>query len=110
MAIFSSDLEALIYLLIIMAGFYLINKLYSLTLGKSKKIPLKQKTILNFVIKIITVITIIFFVIGVVIVTLERLLNLVLLFIKISMIYWHGWESFALIVAEEEDFLQIFIH
>ena len=64
MAIFSSDLEALIYLLIIMAGFYLINKLYSSTLGKSKKIPLKQKTTLNFVIKIISVVTIIFFVIG----------------------------------------------
>ena len=64
MAIFSSDLEALIYLVIIMAGFYLINKLYSLTLGKSKKIPLKQKTTLNFVIKIISVVTILFFVIG----------------------------------------------
>jgi len=64
MAIFSSDLEALIYLLIIMAGFYLINKLYSSTLGKSKKIPLKQKTTLNFVIKIISVVTILFFVIG----------------------------------------------
>ncbi len=63
MAIFSSDLEALIYLLIIMAGFYLINKLYSSTLGKSKKIPLKQKTILNFVVKIVTVLIIVFFVI-----------------------------------------------
>jgi len=62
-AIFSSDLEALIYLLIIMAGFYLINKLYSSTLGKSKKIPLKQKTILNFVLKIVTVLIIVYFVI-----------------------------------------------
>jgi small conductance mechanosensitive channel len=63
LAIFRTDLEAFIYLIIILAGFYLINRLYSSSLGKSKKIPLKQKTILNFALKIVTVLIIVFFVI-----------------------------------------------
>lgn len=63
MALFNSDLEALIYLLIILTGFYLINMVYSSTLGKSKKIPLKQKTIINFVLKIVTVLIIVYFII-----------------------------------------------
>jgi small conductance mechanosensitive channel len=63
LAIFRTDLEAFIYLIIFLAGFYLINRLYSSTLGKSKKIPLKQKTILNFALKIVTVLIIVFFVI-----------------------------------------------
>ncbi|UCC20979.1 MAG: mechanosensitive ion channel [Promethearchaeota archaeon] len=63
MAIFSSDWEALIYLLIIGLGLYLLNKIISLTLGKSKKIPLKQKIIVNFTLKIGMVLIIVFFII-----------------------------------------------
>jgi len=63
MAIFSTDLEALMYLLIIGVGFYLLNKLISKTFGKSKKIPLKQKIIINFSLKIATVLIIVFFII-----------------------------------------------
>ncbi|MFX0105660.1 MAG: mechanosensitive ion channel domain-containing protein [Candidatus Hodarchaeota archaeon] len=62
-AIFNSDLEALIYFLIIGASFYLLNKLISSILRKSKKIPLKQKTIINYALKITTVLIIIFFII-----------------------------------------------
>ncbi len=61
--IFSSDPEAFIYLLIIGAGLYLLNKLISSTFGKSKKIPQKQKTIVNFILKIATVLIIVFFII-----------------------------------------------
>jgi len=63
MAIFNSDLEALIYLLIIGGCFYLLNKLISSTFGKSEKIPLKQKIIINFTFKIIAVLVIVFFII-----------------------------------------------
>jgi len=62
-ALFSSDLEALIYLLIIGIGFYLLNKVISATLGKSEKVPLKQKIIFNFSLKIVTVLIIVFFII-----------------------------------------------
>ena len=51
-------------MLIIGAGFYLLNKLVSYILGKSKKLPLKQKIIINFTLKIVTVLTILFFVLG----------------------------------------------
>ncbi|UCD01583.1 MAG: mechanosensitive ion channel [Promethearchaeota archaeon] len=63
MALFNSDLEAIIYFLIIAVSFYLLNKLISSTLGRSKKIPLKQKTIINYAFKIATVLIIVFFVI-----------------------------------------------
>ncbi len=63
MALFSSDLEALIYLLIIGVGLYLLNKLISATFGKSKKISLKQKMIFNFSLKIATVLIVVFLVI-----------------------------------------------
>lgn len=43
--------------------FYLLNKLISSTLGKNKNISLKQKTIINFALKIVTVLVIVFFVI-----------------------------------------------
>lgn len=46
-----------------MAVFYLLNKLISSTLGKNKNISLKQKTIINFALKIVTVLVIVFFVI-----------------------------------------------
>ncbi len=46
-----------------MAVFYLLNKLISSILGKNKKISLKQKTIINFALKIVTVLVIVFFVI-----------------------------------------------
>ncbi|MFX1378218.1 MAG: mechanosensitive ion channel domain-containing protein [Promethearchaeota archaeon] len=63
MAIFSSDLEALIYLAIIGVGLYIINKLVSSIFAKSKKIPLKQKVILNFTLKIGVVLIFAFFII-----------------------------------------------
>ncbi|NVM16671.1 MAG: mechanosensitive ion channel [Candidatus Lokiarchaeota archaeon] len=63
MALFSSDPEALIYLLIIGVGLYLLNKFISATLGKSNKIPLKQKMIVNFSLKIFTVLIVVFLVI-----------------------------------------------
>lgn len=63
MTLFSSDLEALIYLLIIGAGFYLLNKLISTTFRKSERIPLRQKIIVNFSLKIATILIIVFFII-----------------------------------------------
>jgi hypothetical protein len=63
MALFSSDLEALFYLIVIGVGLYLLNKLISATFGKSKKISLKQKMIINFSLKIGTVLIIVFIVI-----------------------------------------------
>ncbi|MGB5913173.1 MAG: mechanosensitive ion channel domain-containing protein [Promethearchaeia archaeon] len=63
MAMFNTDLEALIYLLIVVVGFYLLSKLISSTIGKSKKIALKQKIIINFAFKIANVLVIIFFII-----------------------------------------------
>ncbi|MFX0081996.1 MAG: mechanosensitive ion channel domain-containing protein [Candidatus Hodarchaeota archaeon] len=63
MAIFSSDLEALVYILIIGISLYLLNKLISRIFSKSTKIPLKQKIIFNFALKIITVLIIVFFII-----------------------------------------------
>ncbi len=61
---FNSDLEALIYLLIVGVGFYLLNKLISATFMKSEKIPLRQKIIVNFTLKIATVLIIVFFIIS----------------------------------------------
>ncbi|MFX1361111.1 MAG: mechanosensitive ion channel domain-containing protein, partial [Promethearchaeota archaeon] len=58
-----TDLEALIYLLIIGVGLYIINKVISLTIGKTKKISLKYKIIINFTFKIATVLIIAFFII-----------------------------------------------
>ena len=63
MALFKENLEALVYLLIISAGLYLLNKLISAIFGKSKKITLKQKMIVNFSLKIGTVLIVVFFVI-----------------------------------------------
>ncbi|MFX1420478.1 MAG: mechanosensitive ion channel domain-containing protein [Promethearchaeota archaeon] len=63
MTLFSSDWEALIYLLIIGLGLYLLNKVISSTFGKSKKVPLKQKIIINFALKIGTVLIIVYFII-----------------------------------------------
>ncbi|MFX1494820.1 MAG: mechanosensitive ion channel domain-containing protein [Promethearchaeota archaeon] len=56
-------MEALIYLLIIGVGLYIINKVISLTIGKTKKISLKYKIIINFSFKIATVLIIAFFII-----------------------------------------------
>lgn len=61
--LFNTDLEALIYLLVFGVGFYLLNKLLSITIGKSEKIPLKQKIIINFTLKIAAVLIVVFFII-----------------------------------------------
>ncbi|MFX0033326.1 MAG: mechanosensitive ion channel domain-containing protein [Promethearchaeota archaeon] len=63
MAIFSTDLEALIYFIVIVVVLYLFNKLISSTVGKSKKIPLKQKIIINFGFKIVMAFIIVYFII-----------------------------------------------
>jgi len=63
MSIFKSNLEAFIYVLIIGIGLYFLNKLISGIIGKSEKIPLKQKIIFNFSIKIAIVLVIVFFII-----------------------------------------------
>ena len=63
MVIFSSNEEALIYFLIIIVSFYLLNKLISSIMRKSEKITLKQKIIINFSLKITTVLIIVFFII-----------------------------------------------
>lgn len=63
MALFSTNLEALVYVLIIGVGFYLVNKFISLIFGKIERIPLKLKMISNFTLKIVSVLTIIFFII-----------------------------------------------
>ena len=63
MVLFSSNLEALIYLLIIGVGLYFLNKLISAIFRKSTKISLKQKMIFNFSLKIVTVLIIVFLVI-----------------------------------------------
>ncbi|MFX0136915.1 MAG: mechanosensitive ion channel family protein [Candidatus Hodarchaeota archaeon] len=63
MAIFRTDFEALIYLLIIGIGLYLANKLISFVVRKSKKITMKHKIIVNFVFKIAAVLIVIFFII-----------------------------------------------
>ena len=63
MVLFRTDLEALVYLIVMGVGLYLLNKFISLTFGKSKKVPLKQKTFINFILKIATVLIIVFFVI-----------------------------------------------
>ena len=62
MPIFEKNLEAFICILIVGIGLYILNKLISGILGKSEKIPLKQKIIINFAIKIITVLVIVFFI------------------------------------------------
>lgn len=63
MAIFNTDLEALIYFLIIVIALYLLNKLISSTIGKSKKIALRKKIIINFGFKIVMVFIIAYFII-----------------------------------------------
>ncbi|HUW90631.1 MAG TPA: mechanosensitive ion channel domain-containing protein [Candidatus Nanopelagicaceae bacterium] len=61
--LFKTNEEALIYLLVFGVGFYLLNKLLSITIGKSEKIPLKQKIIINFSLKIAAVLIVVFLVI-----------------------------------------------
>ncbi len=62
-SIFKTNFEALIYVIIIGISLYILNKLVSFTVGKSKKIPLKQKAIINFTLKIATVLVIAYFII-----------------------------------------------
>ena len=63
MALFRTDLEALIILVITIVGFYFLNKFISSILKKNQKIPLKEKIIINFALKIITLMVVIFFII-----------------------------------------------
>ena len=63
MALFSSDLEALIFLIIIGGIIYLAIKFISVLLEKIPKIPLKQRIIINFVLRIIFVFILVYFII-----------------------------------------------
>lgn len=63
MALFATDLEALIYLFIISLMIYLLNKLISYVFEKSEKIPVKQKITAKFVLRILSVVIIAYLVI-----------------------------------------------
>ena len=63
MALFSSDLEAFIYLIIIGVTIYFAIKLISSLLEKSPRIPLKQRIIINFVLRIVFVLILVYFII-----------------------------------------------
>ena len=63
MAIFKTDPEALIFFIIIGIAVFLINKIVSSIIAHIKKIPLKQKIIINFLLKIISIFVITFFLI-----------------------------------------------
>ena len=61
MAIFKTDPEALIFFIIIGIAVFLINKIVSSIIAHIKKIPLKQKIIINFLLKLISIFVITFF-------------------------------------------------
>ena len=63
MALFKTDLEALFYISLVIVGLYFINKIVSDIFEKSTKIPMKQKIMGNFLLKIISVLVIIFLII-----------------------------------------------
>jgi len=63
LAIFKTDPEALIFFIIIGIAVFLINKIVSSIIAHIEKIPLKQKIIINFLLKIISIFVITFFLI-----------------------------------------------
>ncbi len=63
MALFKSDPEALVYFILIGIGIFLINKFISSIVGHIKRIPLKDKIIVRFLLKIISIFIIIFLII-----------------------------------------------
>ncbi|MFX1273563.1 MAG: mechanosensitive ion channel family protein [Promethearchaeota archaeon] len=63
MAIFETDWQALIFLIILIAILYLLNKIVFRFLEKSSRIPLKQKILASFALRILTVLVIIYFII-----------------------------------------------
>ncbi|TFF99842.1 MAG: mechanosensitive ion channel [Promethearchaeota archaeon] len=62
MAIFKTDLEALVWLIIITICVLLANWIISFTLRKIKRIPEKYQTFTNFLVKVFSFIIIIFFI------------------------------------------------
>jgi len=62
MAFFPSDIVALIFLIILITSLYFLNKLVFQILDKNSKIPLKQKILAAFALRIITVLVIIYFI------------------------------------------------
>ena len=62
MAIFNSDLEAIIFIIIITISLIFIDKVISFFLDKSKKVSIQQKNGIYFIIRTISVIIVIFFV------------------------------------------------
>jgi len=63
LALFKTDPEALIFFIIIGIAVFLINKIVSSIIAHIEKIPLKQKIIINFLLKIISIFVITFFLI-----------------------------------------------
>ncbi len=63
MELFKTNFEALIYFILIGIAIFLINKIVSSIVGHIKKIPLKEKIIIKFFLKIISIFVIVFFII-----------------------------------------------
>jgi small-conductance mechanosensitive channel len=61
MAIFSTNEEALIYILLIGIGLYAINKLLSFGLGHIKKILPRRKNEINFTLRLISIVVFVYF-------------------------------------------------
>ena len=59
-SLFKTDLEALIYILLISVGLYVLNRLISLLIYRLKKLTISQQNKIKFVFKIISVITVLF--------------------------------------------------
>ena len=63
MALFVNDFEAIIYFLLILGIIYLANKTITLLLNRTKKITIKQKSIINFGVKITSILIIVYLII-----------------------------------------------
>jgi len=61
LALFESDLEGLIYFSIIAIGIFLLNKVISSIVDRTKAIPLREKIIVKFLLKIISIFILVFF-------------------------------------------------
>jgi len=60
MALFNTDLEAVIFIIIISISFFLINQLISTLLYRSKKLSIKPKSLIRFGTRLISIIIIVY--------------------------------------------------
>jgi len=63
MALFNTDFEAVIYIIIIAAILYLLNQFISSTILRIKKISNKHKNISNFILRLISIVVIVYLII-----------------------------------------------